>query len=151
MNKLILIIMKYPKTAVVAALSLVVAFTSCLSPRAQEFMKAAAPLVVSISEVGELTGHMPPGTSVVIGKGAAVVTNDAKGIEKLMALKDLGLDEAVKEGALKPGDKLVVDKLGTSLVQVVENVQAIKKSEPVPGTAPPSEPLNTLLPPEQPK
>lgn len=145
--------MKYPRTAISIACSLLVLATACLSPRTQEIVKAAAPLVVSLSELGEVTGKLPPGTTVAIQNGTAIVTSDGTTAEKIMSLKDFGLEQAVKEGALKEGDALVVDKAGTSLVQIVEAVR-VARQPPDPITLPDGDtisngPLNPLLPPPQ--
>lgn len=142
--------MKYPRTAVSIACSLIVLATACLSPRTQEIVKAAAPLVVSLSELGEVTGNLPPGTTVAIQNGSAIITRDGSTKEKLMSLKTFGLEQAVKEGALKEGDVLVVDKAGTNLVQILTMAEAIQREADKPLTLPLGEsiadPNHPLLP-----
>lgn len=131
--------MKYPRTCITLGFSLLVFATACLSPRAKEIVKAAAPLVVNLSELGELSGKLPPGSTVAIRDGTAIITSDGSTTEKIMQLKTLGLEQAVKEGALKEGDALIVDKAGTSLVQIVEAIrQPPATADPAAG---PSSPL----------
>lgn len=133
--------MKYGHLLIVTAFSAVVLVTACLSPRAQEIVKASAPLVINLAQIGELSGHLPPGSSVIVKDGAAVVTSKGTTEEKLMSLKSLGIEQAVKDGKLKEGDALMVDQAGTSLVQLVEILRSTSQK-------PPAEdgPLNPLLP-----
>lgn len=142
--------MKYGTIAILAACSLAVLTMSCLSPRAQEIVKASAPLVINLAQIGELSGHLPPGTSVVVKDGAAVVTSDGTTEQKLMTLKELGLAKAVKDGKLKEGDALMVDQAGTSLVQLVEILRTTSQKPPAEGTLTPAStaegPQNPFLP-----
>lgn len=121
--------MKYPRTAISILCSLLVLATACLSPRSQKILAAAAPLVVSLAELGETTGKLPPGSTVAIHNGTAVIISAGSTQEKVMQLKQLGLQAAVTEGALKEGDALIVDKAGTSLVQIIDAASA-KLNEP---------------------
>lgn len=127
MNPILQLIMKYPKVAFLGAMLAIAAFVSCLSPQQQEgfnkFTKIAAPLVVGIAQYAELKGDLPPGTTVTISKGTAIITSDGTNEQKILALKDLGLAEAVNAGALKEGDRMIVDQTGTALVQLVKDLQ----------------------------
>lgn len=95
------------------------------------------PLLQTSAAIAEGAHYLPPGSSVTIGKGLAVVTSPGSNEEKLMALKDLGIAEAVKSGTLKEGDALLVDQAGTALVMITS---ALKKEGP----------SNPLLPPASP-
>lgn len=81
-------------------------------------------LVISLAQVGvsyaEHTGHLTPGTTVTISKGAAILKDETTTTEqKLTSLKDIAITEALARGDLKEGDKLIVDQAGTALVKVI--------------------------------
>lgn len=126
--------------AVIAAASSLT-LCSCLSPRAKEFLVAAAPIVVPLAKAAETSGHLPPGSSVIIDRGVAVITSSETKEQKVMALKTLGVETAVNEGLLKEGDKLIVDQAGEALVKIITAVEAANAPADPPG------PVNPLLPP----
>ena len=122
--------MKYPRTILCAAASLACIAVSCLSPRAKQILASAAPLVVEISKAAEASGKLPPGSAVLFQNGTAIVTSSDTQEQKLMALKEIGLEAAVKEGLIKEGDKLLVDKAGEALVKIISTAEAAAQAPP---------------------
>ncbi len=125
--------------------------SSCTTPELKGFIKSAVPVVVELSKAGtiwaESTGSLPPGSSVVINKGLAVITQPGSTSEKIVTLKTLGVEEALKSGDLKEGDKLLVDAGSEALVKVIEIIEKKPEAPPeLPTTAPTDPPANLLLP-----
>lgn len=148
MKRILNIIMKHPKTAIAAAFAIAVLFVSCLSPAGQEkfnkFVKAAAPLLVTASQFAELTGHAPPGSTVAIQDGMAVITSPGSTEAKVMSIKRLGLEQAMKEGLIKEGERVKVeataDAAGNAVVQLIKLANGEQPStdpKPVYSTQPP--------------
>ena len=95
------------------------------------------PLTTTALTLAERANYLPPGSSVTIGNGVAILTSEETQKQKLVKLADLGLAEAVKSGDLKPGDALMVNQLGTALVQLLPDQK----------TPPAEAPVNAFLPP----
>ena len=119
----------------VAILSVLVMPQGCqMSP---DQRAVVIPLTTTALTLAERANYLPPGSSVTIGHGVAILTSEETQKQKLVKLADLGLAEAVKSGDLKPGDALLVNQLGTALVQLLPDQKA----------QPPAEgPQNPLLP-----
>lgn len=112
---------------------------SCtLTPAQRARVDAVLPIVLPLSQAAltyaESTGNLPPGSSVTISQGLAVIASDASPTEKVVQLKTLGLDAALREGVLQEGDRAIVDAAGTALVLLLE---AQEKPAPEPATFPP--------------
>lgn len=112
-------------------------------------------LVISLAQVGvsyaEHTGHLAPGTTVTISKGAAILTDETTTTEqKLTSLKDIAITEALARGDLKEGDKLIVDQAGTALVKVISAVEASQKEAARPLPIPTGETIADSLAPSHP-
>lgn len=116
--------------------------SSCLSPQARDKIARLAPVVIPLTQAGmtwaDNTGHLPPGSSVVINKGLAVITTEGTTSEKIVQLKTLGVDEALKTGVISEGDRLFVDQAGTALVKISEELMTAKPPEIQPSPALPS-------------
>ncbi len=125
--------------------------SSCTSPELKGFIKAAVPVVVELSKAGttwaEATGNLPPGSSVVINQGLAVITQPGSTAEKIVSLKTLGVDEALKQGVIQEGDKLLVNAGSDALVKIIEVLEKKPDAPPeLPAPAPVDPPQNLLLP-----
>lgn len=135
-----------PSLGILALLVIIVgsAFlpSSCLSPaqRAQ-----LAPVIVPLTAAGgmlaERQGVLPPGSTVSIVQGTAIVLSPGSVQERALKLKDLGLQEALKAGVIADGDKLIVDAAGEALVKMLP-----AESPPEPPAASDA-PASLLLPP----
>jgi hypothetical protein len=77
------------------------------------------PLSQTAAKLAESGGYLPPGSSVTIGQGVAIITRDGSKQDKVISLTALGLTEAVKSGQIQPGDALLVNELGTALIKLV--------------------------------
>lgn len=77
------------------------------------------PLSQTAAKLAESGGYLPPGSSVTIGQGVAIVAGNGTRKEKAIDLAALGLTEAVKSGQIKEGDALLVNELGTALIKLV--------------------------------
>lgn len=129
---------------VLVSISGALSLCSCLSPQARDLIKAAVPVVIPLTQAVEASGNLPPGSSVLIEQTTAVITSaDSKEV-KLMKLKDIGVDAAMKDGLIQEGDKLLVDQTGAALVKLTV---ALEESMRPPAEAPP---VNPILPPAQP-
>ena len=120
--------------------------SSCLSPQAQARFERVLPVVVPLTQAAitwaDRTGNLPPGSSVTINQGLAVISSNGAASEKIVQLKTLGIESEVKRGVLKEGDIALVDAAGTALVKLVEAaetpaLQEASAKEPVPQLLPP--------------
>ncbi len=108
---------------------------SCqLSPEAQKRLQTITVPVTSLGlAYAQSQGYITPGDRITITQGVAIVTSDKTPEAKLFELTELGLKSAQESGLIKDGNVITLDSSEKATI------------------APPSEPLNPLLPPAQPK
>ncbi len=116
----------------VAALALFSAPSCSLTPEQQAKVMAFTDLGV---QAFVDNGVLKPGTSVLIKSGVGLVTS-FKAPPKEVPLHQLGLTEAVVEGVVKTGDKVVI---GTDEALVISPPEPIALGQRV-GLSPPASP-----------
>jgi hypothetical protein len=115
--------------AAVAALS-VAAVPSCsLTPEQQAKVMAFTDLGVSAFVAN---GTLKPGTSILIKEGVGLITS-FNAAPKEVPLAKIGLDDAVREGTVETGDKVIIGPENATVVS--------------PPDSPDLGPINSLLPP----
>lgn len=94
--------------------------SSCLSTDQRVRL---APLVIPLTSaaalLAEKQGVLTPGAAVTITQGTAIFLSTDDAQPRALALKELGLQEAIKQGVLNEGDRLVVDAAAAALVKLL--------------------------------